>query len=161
MAFNSIKSIKKDQAIIFLKPLGKIIHKYRYYKEFDENYVKISELYESEVENIFLNTDLLNASNEIHDGNLCIFLLSLGYMKSYDANKKLKEKVFKFLLQLMESKVNLQVLISCLSLIVLKEIQTSPDIDDIMNKIEDITDDENERNIVNKFLKKVYYLYDK
>jgi hypothetical protein len=82
-------------------------------------------------------------------------------MKSYDANKKLKEKVFKFLLQLMESKVNLQVLISCLSLIVLKEIQTSPDIDDIMNKIEDITDDENERNIVNKFLKKVYYLYDK
>jgi hypothetical protein len=61
----------------------------------------------------------------------------------------------------MESKVNLQVLISCLSLIVLKEIQPSPDIDDIMNKIEDITDDENERNIVNKFLKKVYYLYDK
>ena len=161
MAFNSIKSIKKDQAIIFLKPLGKIIHKYRYYKEFDTNYVKISELYESEVENIFLNTDLLNASNEIHDGNLCIFLLSLGYMKSYDANKKLKEKVFKFLLQLMESKVNLQVLISCLSLIVLKEIQPSPDIDDIMNKIEDITDDENERNIVDKFLKKVYYLYDK
>ena len=98
----------------------------------------------------------------MNDGTLCLLLLSLGYMSCYNTNKSLVEKVLKFLITLINlSKVNLQLLVGCLSLIVLKQIQNTPDKDEIMEKLEEITDDEKDIEIVDKFLKKVYYLYDK
>ena len=65
------------------------------------------------------NYFLLSVSKEMNDGTLCLLLLSLGYMSVYDTNKKL---LLKFIINL----------IGCLSLIVLKQIQQTPDKDDIM-----------------------------
>ena len=76
--------------------------------------------YEKVIEEIFMNIDfLLSVSKEMNDGTLCLLLLSLGYMSVYDTNKKL---LLKFIINL----------IGCLSLIVLKQIQQTPDKDDIM-----------------------------
>ena len=60
----------------------------------------------------------------MNDGTLCLLLLSLGYMSVYDTNKKL---LLKFIINL----------IGWLSLIVLKQIQQTPDKDDIMEKLEE------------------------
>ncbi len=65
------------------------------------------------------NYFLLSLSKEMNDGTLCLLLLSLGYMSVNDTNKKL---LLKFIINL----------IGCLSLIVLKQIQQTPDKDDIM-----------------------------
>ena len=65
------------------------------------------------------NYFLLSVSKEMNDGTLCLLLLSLGYMSVYDTNKKL---LLKFIINLIGS----------LSLIVLKQIQQTPDKDDIM-----------------------------
>ena len=65
------------------------------------------------------NYFLLSVSKEMNDGTLCLLLLSLGYMSVYNTNKKL---LLKFIINL----------IGCLSLIVLKQIQQTPDKDDIM-----------------------------
>ena len=70
------------------------------------------------------NYFLLSVSKEMNDGTLCLLLLSLGYMSVYDSNKKL---LLKFIINL----------IGCLSLIVLKQIQQTPDKDDIMEKLEE------------------------
>ncbi len=159
-----ISELKKDEALILLKPLGKIINKYRCYKEFNEKvYNEILLQYEKVIEDIFMNIDfLLSVSKEMSDGTLCLLLLSLGYMSVYDTNKKLLEKVLKFIINLINlSKINIQLLIGCLSLIVLKQIQQTPDKDDIMEKLEEITSDEKDIESIDNFLKKVYYLYDK
>ena len=58
-------------------------------------------------------------------------------------------------------KINLQLLVSCLSLLVLKEIKQTPNRDEVMAEVGEITSDEKEINIVDSFLKKIYYLYDK
>jgi hypothetical protein len=158
-----IKSLKKDQAIILLKPLGKIINKYRCYKEF--NTAKTEEIlqkYEEVVKDILNKSDLLVASSELPDANLCLFLVSLGYMKVYDTDKSLLKKVFGFIVELMDAgKINLQLLVSCLSLLVLKEIKQSPNRDEVMEEIGNITDDEKQIGIVDTFLKKIYYLFDR
>ena len=60
----------------------------------------------------------------MNDGTLCLLLLSLGYMSVYNTNKKL---LLKFIINL----------IGWLSLIVLKQIQQTPDKDDIMKKLEE------------------------
>ena len=158
-----IKPLKKDQAIILLKPLGKIINKYRCYKEFNEKkYEEILDQYENVIKEIFNECDLTNATAELPDANLCLILLSLGYMKIYDTDKALLKKIFHFIIELMDlGKINLQLLVSCLSLLVLKEIKQTPNRDEVMAEIGEITSDEKEINIVDSFLKKIYYLYDK
>ena len=110
-----------------------------------------------------MNIDfLLSVSKEMSDGTLCLLLLSLGYMSVYDTNKKLLEKVLKFIINLINlSKINIQLLIGCLSLIVLKQIQQTPDKDDIMEKLEEITSDEKDIESIDNLLKKGYYLNDK
>ena len=160
---NMIYELKKDEALILLKQLGKIIYKYRSYKEFNEElYGKILLEYEKVIEEIFMKIDsLLIVSNEMNDGRLCMLILSLGYMSCYNTNKVLFEKIFKFLINLINSaKVSPHILVSCISLIVLKQIQQVPDKDEIMEKIQDITDDENDIITIDKFLKKVYYIND-
>ena len=158
-----IKSLKKDQAIILLKPLGKIINKYRCYKEFNTTKTEeILQKYEEVVKDILNKSDLLVASSELPDANLCLFLVSLGYMKVYDTDKSLLKKVFGFIVELMDAgKINLQLLVSCLSLLVLKEIKQSPNRDEVMEEIGNITDDEKQIGIVDTFLKKIYYLFDR
>ena len=122
----------------------------------------LEEKYEDVVKSIFIETDLVAASSELPDANLCLILLSLGYMKIYETDKALLKKIFHFIIELMDlGKINLQLLVSCLSLLVLKEIKQTPNRDEIMNEIGDITDDEKEITIVDNFLKKIYYLYDK
>ena len=158
-----IKPLKKDQAIILLKPLGKIINKYRCYKEFNETKnEEILDQYENVIKEIFNECDLTNATAELPDANLCLVLLSLGYMKIYDTDKALLKKIFHFIIELMDlGKINLQLLVSCLSLLVLKEIKQTPNRDEVMAEVGEITSDEKEINIVDSFLKKIYYLYDK
>ena len=158
-----IKPLKKDQAIILLKPLGKIINKYRCYKEFNETKnEEILDQYENVIKEIFNECDLTNATAELPDANLCLILLSLGYMKIYDTDKALLKKIFHFIIELMDlGKINLQLLVSCLSLLVLKEIKQTPNRDEVMAEVGEITSDEKEINIVDSFLKKIYYLYDK
>jgi len=158
-----IKSLSKDQSVILLKTLGKIVNKYKYFLDFDK--VKISEIlenYEKIIENILLETDLLNASNNVLDANLCVFILSLGYLTSYESNNTLFNKVFNFLLTLIkQTKVNSQLLVNCLSLLVLKEIQPNPDSDSILSALESLEIEEEDIETVDEFLKKIYYLYGK
>ena len=128
----------------------------------ETKYEEILTKYEDVVKSIFIETDLVAASSELPDANLCLILLSLGYMKIYETDKALLKKIFHFIIELMDlGKINLQLLVSCLSLLVLKEIKQTPNRDEIMNEIGDITDDEKEITIVDNFLKKIYYLYDK
>lgn len=158
-----IKSLKKDQIIVLLKPLGKVVNKYRCYKELKEE--KIDEIltkYELVIEEIFNTTDLITPTTELVDANICLLLLSLGYMKVYETNKELRTKVFRFIIALMElNKINPQLLVSCLSLLVLKEIKPTPDRSDILNEVGNITEDEKVFEIVDNFLKKIYLLFDK
>lgn len=156
-----LKPLPKDQAVILLKSLGKIVNKYKFFIDFDEN--KIQELidnYEKIVEIILLETDLFVPSNYIFDANLCVFILSLGYLKIYDNDKQTLMKVFTFLLGLIQQgKVNSQLLVNALSLITLKEIKSSPDTEAMLNALIYLEIDEDDIETVSNFLKKIYYLY--
>ena len=88
--------------------------------------------------------------------------MNIGYIEEYETNKKFCKNVFNFLLKLMNlSKVNFQILISCFSLIVLKKDLTSPNKDDILDEVKRITQDEKDLEIIETFLKKIYYIHDK
>ena len=162
-AVKLIKPLPKDQAVIMLKNLGKIMNKYNYFIEFDkENIEKIIEEFLEIIGQIILETDILISVNPMIDANLCVFLLSLGYVKSYENNSILFKKVLDFILKVVESaKVNSQLLINCLSLISLKEIKPNADHIEISNSLYEM---ELEKDVVEKiedFLKKVYYFKDK
>ena len=59
------------------------------------------------------------------------------------------------------SKVNFQILITLFSLIVLKKPDNSPNKDDVLEAVRKISDDEKDLEIVETFLKKIYYINDK
>jgi hypothetical protein len=160
-AIKIIKSLPKDQSVILLKTLGKIINKYRYFIDFDKtNFENLLSEYERVVQIIIAESDLFTASNNILDGNLCVFILSLGYMQEYEANEKLFNKIFSFLLGLIsQGKVNSQLLVNCLSLLVLREIRQNPERESIIANLENIGIEESDIEIVDAFLKKIYYLY--
>lgn len=156
-----IKQISKDEAVVLLKSLGKVVNKYKYFVDFDQkNLSELLKLYEESIVSIILDTDIFVPSKHITDANLCVFLLSLGYMESYETDPPVFQKVFNFLLALIEQgKVNSQLLVNCLSLLVLKEIRPNPDKDAIINALNSMDIEEAELQTIDDFLKKIYYLY--
>ena len=101
-------------------------------------------------------------NNDKVDASICIFIINLGYVQQYETNQKFRENIFNFLLKLMViSKVSIQILISCFSMVVLKKIFTSPNKDDILEEAKRITEDEKDLEIIETFLKKVYYINDR
>lgn len=158
-----IKSLPKDQSVIMLKILGKIINKYSYFIEFDkENIGKLIDNYSLVVEQIIMETDILASANPMIDANLCVFILSLGYLKNYSSNHELFKKILDFILRLVESsKVNSQLLVNCLSLITLKEIKPNVDYIEISNSLIELDIDAEMVEKIEVFLKKAYYFKDK
>ena len=59
------------------------------------------------------------------------------------------------------SKVNFQILIGCFSMIVLKKPVPSPNIDEMNEEVKRFTQDEKDLEIIENFLKKIYYITDK
>ena len=161
-ALANVKSQPKDQAIVCLKMLGKIMNKYQYFIEFDKKgFTEILDNYESLVNQIILETDLFKPSNNILDANLCVFILSLNYLPTYEQNDKATlNRLMTFLLELIEQgKVNSQLLVNVLSLLLLKVVHPNPHKDDIMeavNNMEFLTEDD--YKTVEDFMKKIYYL---
>ena len=158
-----VKTLKLDIIIYYLIPIGKIINKYNYYKSINpEKNEKIKKAYTSAIVEIFSKEIKLKPTNDKMDAELCLFIMNLGFIEEYETNKKFCKNVFNFLLKLMAlSKVNFQILISCFSLIVLKKVVTSPNKDDILDEVKRITEDEKDLEIIETFLKKIYYIHDK
>jgi len=163
-AVKLIKPLPKDQAVIMLKNLGKVFNKYSYFIDFDkENITKIIENFSGIIEQIILETDILSSSgNAMIDANLCVFILSIGYLNNYNINQDFFKKVLDLILKLVEtSKVNSQLLVNCLSLLTLKEIKPNVDHIEISNSLIEMNIDSDEVEKIENFLKKVYYFKDK
>lgn len=134
-----------------------------------ENFSKSSSMFECKkffvdknVSDLFSNHIKLKPTNDKLDGMICLFLMNLGYIEDYETNKKFCKNIFHFLLKLMGlSKVNFQILITLFSLIVLKKPDKSPNKDEVLEAVKKISDDEKDLEIVETFLKKIYYINDK
>ena len=162
--FNEVKSLKLDMTFNYLMPIGKIINKYNYYKMINPKKIEeILKVYNEAIVDLFTSQIRLKpTNNDKTDATICIFIINIGYVEQYETNTKFRDNVFNFLLKLMViSKVNIQILISCFSLVVLKKIVTSPNKDDILEEVKRITEDEKDLEIIETFLKKVYYINDR
>merc|ERR1711957_91584 len=139
------------------------MNKYSYFIEFDrENIGILLENFLDIIGQIILETDILISVNPMIDANLCVFLLSLGYVKNYKNNSPLFKKVLGFILKVVETaKVNSQLLINCLSLISLKEIKPNADHIEIANSLYEMEIEKDTVEKIEEFLKKVYYFKDK
>ena len=158
------KNSKLDMIINYLIPIGKILNKYNYYKAINpEKNNQIIKLYTGAIVDLIVkDIKLKPTNNDKLDAGLCIFIMNLGYVEEYETNKKFCKNVFNFLLKLMVlSKVNFQILISCFSLVVLKKVVTSPNKDDILDEVKRITEDKKDLEIIETFLKKIYYINDR
>ena len=161
---NEIKNLRLDMTMNYLMPIGKIINKYNYYKVINpQKNEEILKVYNEAIVELFTTQIKLKpTNNDKSDAGICIFIINLGYIEQYETNKKFCENIFNFLLKLMKlSKVSIQILISCFSLVVLKKVVTSPNKDDILKEVKRITDDEKDLEIIETFLKKVYYINDR
>ena len=161
---NEIKNLRLDMTMNYLMPIGKIINKYNYYKVINpQKNEEILKVYNEAIVELFTTQIKLKpTNNDKSDAGICIFIINLGYIEQYETNKKFCENIFNFLLKLMKlSKVSIQILISCFSLVVLKKVVTSPNKDDILEEVKRITDDEKDLEIIETFLKKVYYINDR
>ena len=157
-----IQSYRLERAINFLIPIGKILYKYKYYSEINPKETEeIVKLYTDSLIELFSNMKL-KPTNEKVDANICLFLMNWGYLQEYETNKKFCKNILDFLLKLMGlSKVNFQILIGCFSMIVLKKPVPSPNIDEINEEVKRFIQDEKDLEIVETFLKKIYYITDK
>ena len=158
-----IKTSRLDRVIHYLIPIGKILSKYNYYKQLNPKEIeKLIKLYNGCIVDLFSNHIKLKPTNDKLDGMICLFLINLGYIEDYETNKIFCKNIFHFLLKLMGlSKVNFQILITLFSLIVLKKPDNSPNKDDVLEAVRKISDDEKDLEIVETFLKKIYYINDK
>jgi hypothetical protein len=160
-ALKLIKQLPKTDSIILLKWLGKIVHKYKYF--FDFNEPVLTELlanYENVIEAILSDSTILSpSSNLILDANMCVFLISLGYLNIYN-DSELRIDIIRFILVLIEQgRVNHQLLANCLSLLTLKEVRRSFIREDILKELENLEIDDETVEKFENFLKKVEYLY--
>ena len=158
------QSSRLDMMINYLIPIGKILSKYNFYKSINPDKInKIIKLYTGVIVDLFVKEIKLKpTNNDKLDAALCIFIMNLGYVEDYETNKKFCKNVFNFLLKLMVlSKVNFQILISCFSLVVLKKVVASPNKDEILEEVKRITEDKKDLEIIETFLKKIYYINDK
>ena len=162
--FEEAKESRLDMMINYFIPIGKIISKYNYYKSINpEKINEIIKLYTGAIVDLFVKEIKLKpTNNDKLDAALCIFIMNLGYVEEYETNNKFCKNIFNFLLKLMVlSKVNFQILISCFSLVVLKKVVASPNKDEILEEVKRITEDKKDLEIIETFLKKIYYINDR
>ena len=157
------KSTKLSYFIVYLDVIGTIIKKYNIYMEINpEENKKILELYNHIFVDLFTNQIKLKSTEESKDALLCIFFINLGYIKEYETNKKFFKTVVKYLLGLMEnSKVNYTILMNCFSMIILKKEVPIPNKDELLDEVKNVLKEESDINIVETFIKKCYYIFDK
>ena len=157
------KSTKLSYFIVYLDVIGTIIKKYNIYMEINpEENKKILELYNHIFVDLFTNQIQLKSTEESKDALLCIFFINLGYIKEYETNKKFFKTVVKYLLGLMEnSKVNYTILMNCFSMIILKKEVPIPNKDELLDEVKNVLEEESDINIVETFIKKCYYIFDK
>ena len=157
------KNTKLSYFIDYLDVIGTIIKKYNIYMEINpEENKKLLELYNNVFVDLFTKQIKLKSTEESKDALLCIFFINLGYIKEYETNKKFFKVVVKYLLKLMEnSKVNYTILMNCFSMIILKKEVPIPNKDELLYEVKKIFEDENDINIVETFIKKCYYIFDK
>ena len=158
-----VKSSKLDLIINYLIPIGKILRKYNYYKGINpEKNNEIIKLYTGAIVDLFKDIKLKPTNNDKLDAALCIFIMNLGYIEEYETNSKFCKNVFNFLLKMMGlAKVSFQIIINCFSLVVLKKVVASPSKDEILEEVKRITEDKKDLDIIETFLKKIYYITDK
>ena len=157
------KNTKLSYFVDYLDVIGTIVKKYNIYMEINpEENQKILDIYNQTFVNLFTNQIKLKSTEESKDALLCIFFINLGYIKEYETNKKFFKVVVKYLLKLMEnSKVNYTILMNCFSMIILKKEVALPNKDDLLYEVKKVLDDENDISIVETFIKKCYYIFDK
>ena len=157
------KTTKLSYFIDYLDVIGTIVKKYNIYMEISpEENKKILDLYNHTFVDLFTNQIKLKSTEESKDALLCIFFINLGYIQEYESNKKFFKVVIKYLLKLMEnSKVNYTILMNCFSMIILKKEVPIPNKDELLYEVKKMLEDENDINIVETFIKKCYYIFDK
>ena len=150
---------KRETVVFTVKSVAKIVNKYRFFSEFAiENLVEKLESYEEYLVNVINETTLLKASNNITDGNVCIFLLSQGYLKAYDQDSKLRDRIIAFVFKLIENnKVNNQLVFNCLQMILLKEISDDVEKKELLMVADELMIDEDKVAMLEIFLKRIYF----
>jgi hypothetical protein len=152
-----LKSIGKDNCIVCLKLIGKIINKSSFIIEKSS---KIMSLYNDFLEEIIENTNFFVPSVDILDANMLIFILSIGYSPVYEKNTKAYHKVIDYLLLLIKvGKINSQLMINALCLLILKQVLIKPDLDLIVSDMFSLGYEEDKIQIVKDFFLKAYYLF--
>lgn len=152
-----LKSIGKENCIVCLKLIGKIINKSSFIIEKSS---KIMSLYNDFLEEIIENTNFFVPSVDILDANMLIFILSIGYSPVYDKNMKVYHKVIDYLLLLIKvGKINSQLMINALCLLILKQVLLKPDLDLIVSDMFSLGYEEDKIQIVKDFFLKAYYLF--
>ena len=138
---------------------GEFIYENKIKKEIKENDI---ELYNKTLVDLFTNQIKLKTTEESKEALLCIFFINLGYIKEYDTNKTFFKIVVKYLLKLMEnSKVNYTILMNCFSMIMLKKEVPIPNKDELLDEVKKVFEDEADIKIVETFIKKCFYIFDR
>ena len=157
------KNTKLAYFVDYLDVIGTIVKKYNIYLEINpEENKKILELYNKTLVDLFTNQIKLKTTEESKEALLCIFFINLGYIKEYDTNKTFFKIVVKYLLKLMEnSKVNYTILMNCFSMIMLKKEVPIPNKDELLDEVKKVFEDEADIKIVETFIKKCFYIFDR
>ena len=152
-----LKSLSKDNSIVCLKLIGKIINKTSF---IIDNKSEIIQLYDTFIEELVTQTNLFAPSSNIIDANMLIFILSVGYCSVYDKKPKIHMTILNYLLLLIEEgKINSQLLINTLTLLVLKNVVPKPDTETLVSEMFSLMMDEDQIQIVKDFFVKAYYLF--
>ena len=161
--YQTAKETKLVYFVDYLDEIGNVIKKYNIYKDINlEENEKILKLYNNTFVDLFTNHIKLKSTEERKDALLCLFFINLGYIPEYETNKKFFKVVVKFLLKLMENaKVNYITIMNCFSMIILKKEIPEPNKDELIDEVRNIFEDENDINIVETFIKKCYFIFDK
>ncbi len=150
------KALGKEKSITCLKLIGKIINKSCFILNEESPIIR---LYNNLYESLVAKTNFFNPTENIVDANMLIFILSIGYGKVYDKQNILKAVINYLLLIIEEGKINSQLIINCLTLLILKHVVMKPDTDLILNEMFSLGFDEDQILIVKEFFVKAYYLF--
>lgn len=146
----------KENSVIALKLIGKIINKSKFILAKDD---QLHKLYDDLFINIVNETGFFNISDNILDANILIFLLSIGYSPVYESDKEILRSVTSYLIELIdEGKINSQLLVNTLSLLSLKKVVLKPEVNEIIGEMNSLMIDPEQIDSIKDFLKKVYYL---
>lgn len=162
-----LKQNHKENSVIPLKLMGKTINKTRYISNnngVNNDLIDVILLYDELYMKIVNETGFFNVTDNILDANLLIYILSIGFSKVYDDDKDTLRTVLTYLIDLIdEGKINSQLLINTLSLLVTRKVlalnkQDNEFKESIISELKSIGMEKEQVTIVEAFLKKIYYL---